>query len=77
MPADIQTVGSCSQCSGQSVTCKHNHFEAGELTIDSWEHKCPDCGWRATTAYRSDDEDAPAADLNPRICPYCSRTGEG
>ena len=37
--------------------CSYNHFQSDELRIDSWEHKCPDCGHRETQAFRSDDED--------------------
>ena len=53
----IVPAGNCPECEKDQVTCKYNHFENDELTIDAWEHRCHNCGWRATTAYRSDDED--------------------
>ena len=76
MAANVQPAGRCSKCNGESMTCKYNHFEAGELSIDSWEHKCPDCGHRATTAFRSDDPDSIPAGANPCVCPYCGRQGD-
>jgi hypothetical protein len=54
--------------------CTYNHFESKELTIDSWEHKCPDCGFRETTAFRSDEEDTKPEIIDPHICPYCTRS---
>jgi len=56
------------------LSCRYNHFERDELVIDTWEHRCANCGHRETTAFRSDDP--PAEDsLAPRpdICPYCGR----
>lgn len=74
--ADIQPAGNCSKCQGNHVTCKYNHFEQGDLVIDSWEHKCPDCGVRQTTAYRSDDSDELPPNGDTSVCPYCSRQGK-
>ena len=74
--ADIQTIGDCENCAGASLTCKYNYFCEGELQIHSWEHKCPDCGQRRTTAYRSDDEDIIFADIVTDTCPYCQRRGD-
>lgn len=57
-----------------ALRCKYNHFEQGDLTIDSWELRCLDCGYRQTIAYRSDDEAGDEADdqpENPRQCPFC------
>lgn len=55
------------------MTCQHNHFQNDELEIHSWEHKCPDCGFRQTQAFRSDDEDEPLNREVVSICPYCQR----
>ncbi len=70
--ADIQASGSCQKC-GATTHCKYNHFEQDDLVIDSWEHKCQDCGARETTAFRSDDEDAQPENGDPLTCPYCGR----
>jgi len=55
------------------LTCKYNHFESDDLTIDAWELKCTDCGLREAIGYRSDeaDDDDPA----PTRCPFCSLEG--
>jgi len=71
MPNEQITIGGCKKCGGEGLTCKYNRFESDDLRIDSWEHKCPDCGYRVTTAIRTDDEDAPEGP--PDICPYCQR----
>ncbi len=72
MERDIQAaVGDCPKCGAHEVACRYNHFERDELVIDAWEHRCPNCGYRATTAFRSDDPE-PAS--NPTICPYCQRS---
>jgi len=68
-----QIIGDCPQCQGDDLACTYNHFERDELTIESWEHKCPDCGFRDTKAFRSDEEDPLPTDVNPSICPYCAR----
>jgi len=73
--ADLQPAGVCPKCDGTNVTCKYNHFEQGDLVIDSWEHKCLDCGTRLTTAFRSDDSDELPADGDTGVCPYCGRQG--
>jgi hypothetical protein len=60
------------------LTCKYNHFESDEedLTIDAWELKCLDCGWRDTIGFRSDEPDPDAADdFDPAICPFCKISG--
>ena len=50
------------------MTCKYNFFESEEFTIDAYELKCLDCGWRDTIAYRSDElEDGD----EPKTCPFC------
>lgn len=74
MPHETVPAGECPSCHGANLTCKYNLFESGDLRIDSWEHKCPDCGKRETTAFRSDDEDEVAE--NPDQCPYCGRQGK-
>lgn len=70
--ADIRAIGGCEKCGSSRLTCKYNHFENDALSIHSWEHKCPDCGQRQTTAFRSDSPPLPD---DPRLCPYCGRTG--
>ena len=70
---NIMTGYSCPECGQDEVTCKYNHFESDDLVIDAWEHRCHNCGWRDTTAYRSDDEDLDVTEINPQICPYCDR----
>ncbi len=72
MPREEQTIGGCPQCESGAYTCKYNRFESDDLRIDSWEHKCPDCGHRETTAFRSDDEEA-NPDQDTLLCPYCER----
>lgn len=73
MPKDRLIIGHGPKCLGDNLACSYNHFENDEVTIDSWEHKCSDCGFRDTKAYRSDEPEPDAENLNPRICPYCSR----
>ena len=71
--ADVQPAGRCSRCQGEAVTCRYNLFEQEDLRIDSWEHKCPDCGHRETTAYRSDEADQLEPGQRVDQCPYCNR----
>ncbi len=55
-----------------NLVCKYNFFESGDLSINSWELKCLDCGLRQTIAYRSDDEDEEKPEeRNPKQCPFC------
>jgi hypothetical protein len=54
------------------LICKYNHFESEELTIHAWELKCPDCGWRDTIGFRSDEED-PDESVDPSQCPFCNQ----
>lgn len=70
---NIVAAGNCPECGLKQVDCKYNHFQNEELTIDAWEHRCHNCGWRITTAYRSDDEDLDLTAVDPQICPHCSR----
>ena len=74
MSRDRQMIGDCPKCDGNDLACAYNHFESKELTIDSWEHKCPDYGFRETTAFRSDEEDAKPDGVDSHICPYCARS---
>ena len=67
----------CPDCGSSGLSCKYNLFESGDLRIDSWEHKCPDCGRRQTQAFRSDDEDSDAVELDPTACPFCGRQATG
>jgi DNA-directed RNA polymerase subunit RPC12/RpoP len=71
MARDRQTAGSCSQCDA-SVECSYNRFEKDELRIDSWEHKCADCGRRETKAFRSDDSTLDSG-TQTTVCPFCGR----
>ena len=73
--------GTCKQDAERKecpLVCRYNHFESDEedLTIDAWELRCLECGWRDTVGYRSDepDPDAPA-DLDPTTCPFCKIAG--
>lgn len=72
MPNETVKSGTCPKCEKETVNCKYNLFEGDDLRIDSWEHKCMDCGHRQTHAYRSDDEDL-EPDVETTICPYCGR----
>ena len=72
MPRERVSAGSCPKCGAEGLGCSYNHFAKDELTIDSWEHKCTDCGFRDTMAYRSDDEEV-EDDVDPRRCPFCQR----
>ena len=73
MARDRKLIGNCPKCSSDQLACSYNHFESDDLTIHAWEHKCPDCGYRETTAHRSDEADDPPADFDPCVCPYCGR----
>jgi hypothetical protein len=53
------------------LTCKYNHFESDDLTIDAWELKCLDCGWRETIGFRSDEMDDEDESVDPTACPFC------
>ena len=74
MPSSVQPAGFCPKCGGSSVACRFNYFDRGDLQVTSWEHKCGNCGWRETAAFRSD---APAgvAVADPGVCPWCKRRG--
>ncbi len=74
MARDQVTIGGCPKCGGAQMTCKCNQFRSDELRIDSWEHKCPDCGYRETTAFRSDEPESIADSVDPTVCPYCRRS---
>ena len=65
-PQDAER-GSCP------LTCKYNHFDSDELTIDAWELKCLDCGWRETIGHRSDEMDEEDNELDPTECPFCQQ----
>ena len=72
MPRDRTIIGDCPKCRGHNLACSYNHFERDDLVIDSWEHRCTDCGFRETRAFRSDEKDADSPS-DPRVCPYCGR----
>jgi len=72
MPRDRQEAGPCPKCEAHPVQCTYNHFEREDLRIDSWEHKCTNCGWRETRAFRSDEP--ASSDTSPTVCPYCQRS---
>ncbi|TWT31911.1 hypothetical protein [Blastopirellula retiformator] len=73
MSRDRQTIGGCPKCKSATMTCTYNHFQNDELEIHSWEHKCPDCGHRETSALRSDEEDDAEDFPHGDKCPYCGR----
>jgi DNA-directed RNA polymerase subunit RPC12/RpoP len=54
------------------VTCWYNHFAKNAVSIYSWEHRCADCGYRVTKAFRTDDPELDPT-INPTTCPYCGR----
>ncbi|MEX2174708.1 MAG: hypothetical protein WD872_10125 [Pirellulaceae bacterium] len=72
--SNSQTAGDCPKCRQPGIVCRYNFFDRGDLQVHSWEHKCPDCGWRDTKGFRSDDpaENQPDA---PHVCPLCGRSG--
>ena len=76
MPREIQPAGDCPKCNQPALACAYNHFEREELVIDAWEHKCANCGFRDTIAYRSDEPDSLPDDGVTDHCPYCGRKGE-
>ena len=53
------------------LQCKYNHFESDDLTIDAWELKCLDCGWRDTIGFRSDEMDEADEEVCTTQCPFC------
>lgn len=53
------------------LQCKYNHFESDDETIDAWELKCLDCGWRDTIGFRSEEMDDEDEDVCPTQCPFC------
>ncbi|HZZ71440.1 MAG TPA: hypothetical protein VFE24_04255 [Pirellulales bacterium] len=67
MPRDRQEIGPCPQCAEGKVICTFNRFVKDER-IDSFEHRCSDCGFRETQAIRS----APDA-VGSVACPFCGR----
>ena len=72
---DQQMAGSCPECHQGSIQCSHNYFEEGDLRIASWEHRCNECGFRETTAIRSDElEEKEKANFD--LCPFCQRRSE-
>ena len=72
MTRDRQTIGPCSRCSRGPVSCSHNKFTDGTLEIHSWEHRCSDCSYRETGAFRSDEAE-PESKSDPTVCPFCGR----
>jgi hypothetical protein len=74
MPRNRRIVGECPRCGEGNLACSYNLFESQELRIDSWEHKCPDCGHRQTQAFRSDAEEP--SEQDPTVCPFCGRRPE-
>lgn len=72
MARDQQTIGPCPRCSHGTLRCSYNLFSKDALTIQSWEHRCPECGHRETKAFRSDAAD-PQPTGDPTVCPFCGR----
>ena len=54
------------------LQCKYNFFDSEELTIDAYELKCLNCGWRETIGYRSDEMEDEPDDTNTKQCPFCN-----
>jgi len=71
VPRDIQSAGACPNCGAEGVQCRYNHFEKDDLRIDSWEHRCGNCGHRETRGFRSDDPDTGGRVVDR--CPWCQR----
>ena len=76
MPHERIIIGPCPKCVGGKFVCSYNHFAREDLTIVSWEHKCHDCGFRETKAYRSDQPEAERAGIDVVSCPFCQRRSE-
>jgi hypothetical protein len=74
MTASTQRAGVCPKCGGDAVVCRFNFFDRGDLQVHSWEHKCANCGWRETQAFRSDAPQR-AEGVDPGTCPWCGRHG--
>jgi hypothetical protein len=75
MQRNRQEVGPCPHCATGTVTCLHNRFANDMHRIDSWEHRCSDCGKRDTEAFRK-LADEPEPEVDPLVCPYCGRKVE-
>lgn len=72
MPRNRQPAGSCPRCTHGTVQCSYNTFDNAGERIDSWEHRCVDCSYRETKAYRAGGtEGEPGADSE--LCPFCGR----
>ena len=73
MRPEVPPDGKCphQKTEGCNLVCKYNFFEADDLTINSWELKCLDCGFRETIAFRSDDSDLDLDAAEPDVCPFC------
>ena len=77
MLPDKPPAGKCPRDATQTkceLQCKYNHFESDDLTIDAWDLRCLDCGWRDTIGYRSDELDEDDAEVCTTTCPYCQRS---
>lgn len=75
MARNRMEVGACEKCGSGIITCLHNRF-ANELhRIDSWEHRCANCGHRDTEAFRK-LPDEPEPEVDPLVCPFCQRRVE-
>lgn len=72
MPRNREEVGTCAACDVGVVTCLHNRFENELHRIDSWEHRCANCGRRETEAFRKLPTEA-EPDVDPLVCPFCRR----
>ena len=75
MPSTQTIEVECPKCHAPRIACRYNYFDRGDLQIHAWEHKCPECGWRDTKAFRSDDP-ASSASVNASQCPLCGRAGD-
>lgn len=72
MARDRVAIGNCPHCGESTLECSHNRYQ-GEVRIDTWEHRCQNCGRRETRAFRSDEPDQPD---DPLVCPWCGRRSQ-
>ena len=76
MARDRIQAGTCAQCSSGTIVCTYNVFTNPQKRIDSWEHRCDNCGFRVTEAFRSDEPKTPPV-ADPEVCPFCARRPGG
>jgi hypothetical protein len=75
MSGNTKLAGQCPKCQQPAVACRYNFFDRGDLQVHSWEHRCTNCGWRETKAFRSDDAPDKHSPV-PDVCPLCGRRAD-